>query len=299
MALASFGLGLASFFVWLIVLVAGRMPESLHLAVAAIVRYQTRVLAYVFLVTPTYPWGLFGDRAGSDPSATPGGFEASTWPAAPAPGPEGTVSPPAIPGPASDEPAPGSPGESSGLSPSIWASSDVLPGAVATAAPNTHLLLPSPAKRLVGLFLGLGIVAVVGYFVLIGVVIGSGVSGIEAQSHLTTDYQSLGSAVTAYQSRTAACERAGDLACADQSARILAAAFGRFGDQVGSITFPSAAQGDANLLQTASYSARSQLLFLAAASSGPDFVSRAQEFSSAGSNFDSAYQATQQALAAP
>lgn len=56
------GLAAIVFVAWLITLVAGRMPPSAHLAIAAILRYQLRTYAYVGLLTSDYPGGLFGDR---------------------------------------------------------------------------------------------------------------------------------------------------------------------------------------------------------------------------------------------
>jgi len=46
---------------WFIVLITGRMPPSLHLAYAAVVRYQIRASAYLFMITSEWPWGMFGD----------------------------------------------------------------------------------------------------------------------------------------------------------------------------------------------------------------------------------------------
>ena len=57
------------FITWLIVLIAGRMPRALHEAIAAGLRYYIRFTGYLFLVTATYPWGLFGDDA---PEPAPG-----------------------------------------------------------------------------------------------------------------------------------------------------------------------------------------------------------------------------------
>jgi hypothetical protein len=51
------------FITWLIVLIAGRMPRALYEAIAAGLRYYIRFTGYLFLVTATYPWGLFGDEA--------------------------------------------------------------------------------------------------------------------------------------------------------------------------------------------------------------------------------------------
>jgi hypothetical protein len=57
----SVGISIVAFFVWLIVLITGRMPRPLFEALSAALRYQTRCSAYMSLLTPAYPWGLFGD----------------------------------------------------------------------------------------------------------------------------------------------------------------------------------------------------------------------------------------------
>jgi Domain of unknown function (DUF4389) len=50
-----------AFVSWLIVLASGQMPASLYWALAAAVRYQTRVLGYSLMLTSAYPGDLFGD----------------------------------------------------------------------------------------------------------------------------------------------------------------------------------------------------------------------------------------------
>ncbi len=50
------------FVTWLIVLIAGQMPRPLYEAIAAGQRYYFRYTGYLFLLTGTYPWGLFGDQ---------------------------------------------------------------------------------------------------------------------------------------------------------------------------------------------------------------------------------------------
>jgi hypothetical protein len=59
--LLSGGIALIGFFTWVIVLVKGRMPQTLFDALAAALRYQTRLSAYSLLLTSAYPSGLFGD----------------------------------------------------------------------------------------------------------------------------------------------------------------------------------------------------------------------------------------------
>ncbi len=57
-----YGLALIGFVSWLIVLVRGKLPTSLHETIVAIIRFQGRVLAYVLLLQDPYPRGLFGDE---------------------------------------------------------------------------------------------------------------------------------------------------------------------------------------------------------------------------------------------
>ncbi len=117
----AYGLGMIMMFIaWLIVLIMGTMPQSLHEAIAAIVRYWARLKSYWYLLTDVYPAGLFGDQpepapAGEAPSALP--LLPADYVAAPAAASSG---PSATPGP---------------------------------------LVLSRPAKRLVGLTLGMGAIA--------------------------------------------------------------------------------------------------------------------------------------------
>jgi hypothetical protein len=114
----AYGLGMIMMFVaWLIVLIMGRMPQPLHEAIAAIVRYSARLRGYWYMLTDVYPAGLFGDQ----PEPAPAGQAPSALPLLPA----DYVAVPAA--------------ASSSLS----------------AAPGP-LVLSRPAKRLVGLTLGLG-----------------------------------------------------------------------------------------------------------------------------------------------
>lgn len=60
-AVVSAGWGVASFFIWLIVLILGRMPESLYESTAAVLRYGMRLQAYWLMLSSAYPKRLFGD----------------------------------------------------------------------------------------------------------------------------------------------------------------------------------------------------------------------------------------------
>lgn len=67
-SLATTGWFAVSFIIWLVVLIAGRMPRPLFEASAATMRYAMRLNAYIFLLTPAYPKRLFGDGP-PDPAA--------------------------------------------------------------------------------------------------------------------------------------------------------------------------------------------------------------------------------------
>jgi hypothetical protein len=92
--IVTMGLNISLFFIWLIVLVAGRTPNALFGAQAAVLRYQLRVFSFAAMLTSEYPRGLFGDRdvvdldevlAPDGPAALPPRFDtpASDMPAQP------------------------------------------------------------------------------------------------------------------------------------------------------------------------------------------------------------------------
>ncbi|MFE6772925.1 DUF4389 domain-containing protein [Streptomyces griseus] len=60
-SLAVYGWWALAFVWWLITLCLGRMPRPLFEATAATLRYRMRFSAYVMMLTPAYPKGLFGD----------------------------------------------------------------------------------------------------------------------------------------------------------------------------------------------------------------------------------------------
>ncbi|MBB5156345.1 DUF4389 domain-containing protein [Saccharopolyspora phatthalungensis] len=68
------GWGVLAFFIWVIVLVAGRNPRPVFDASAAVLRYTYRTNAYFYLLTGAYPMKLFGDARAEDnpPRQSPG-----------------------------------------------------------------------------------------------------------------------------------------------------------------------------------------------------------------------------------
>jgi len=70
------------FVTWLIVLFTGRMPESLHFAISAVLRYSLRYIGYLLLLTAEYPSGLFGDQPGPGDLSGTAPYPSAGYPAA-------------------------------------------------------------------------------------------------------------------------------------------------------------------------------------------------------------------------
>jgi hypothetical protein len=60
--LVSIGMFLIQIFGWFATLITGWLPKPVHDAFRAFVRFQARYDAYLYLLVPTYPAGLFGDE---------------------------------------------------------------------------------------------------------------------------------------------------------------------------------------------------------------------------------------------
>jgi hypothetical protein len=84
------GLGLLSVGSWFMIVFTGRQPIPLYEATRAALRFETRYYTYLSMVTPEYPWGLFGDDAfgpagsapavlGLPPPPAPAATPASAW----------------------------------------------------------------------------------------------------------------------------------------------------------------------------------------------------------------------------
>lgn len=70
-SLLSSGLAIAGFFIWLVVLIRGRVPQSVFDGTASVIRYQTRFYAYAGLLTARYPGGVYGDPGGPTDATGP------------------------------------------------------------------------------------------------------------------------------------------------------------------------------------------------------------------------------------
>jgi hypothetical protein len=67
---ATSGLGLLSVGSWAMITFTGSQPKPLYEATRAVIRFETRVSGYFWMLTAEYPWGLLGDEpvAGDDAS---------------------------------------------------------------------------------------------------------------------------------------------------------------------------------------------------------------------------------------
>jgi len=80
-AVVTFGAYTIGLFVtWLIMLISGRMPDALYQALAAILRYQTRISGFLYMLTSTYPWGLYGDAVAAGTAEFQAGYGAPETP---------------------------------------------------------------------------------------------------------------------------------------------------------------------------------------------------------------------------
>jgi hypothetical protein len=150
------------FFLWIITLVSGRMPDSAFEALAVTLRYQMRVYAYAWMLTSRYPGGVFGDKEGATSSAFD---DVDALP----PVPESLAGRPRI----------------------------------------TRLVLSKAAKRLVVLFIVLGIVTNVGTSRRTFEVFDRS----NAAGRLRTEHQQLEAAFSTFFVDVQTCAASGDLSC--------------------------------------------------------------------------------------
>jgi len=232
---------IVSFIAWLITLITGHLPASLHQAFTAVLRYTTRTYCYYYMLTPTYPGGLFGDGGADEApvpvSPTPGYGEAGYGTPgyeAPGYGTPGYGGPPAYGAPGAGYAAGyGAPQQPAAFQPASW-----------------QLALTSPAKRLLVLFIVLGVLTwgayAVGYIALIVNGVGS-VNNVEtannAISSMNSSYGTLQSELSKWGSTTNACK---NLSCATGADTTAAGDFSKFASQLQATAMPGSATAAAN-----------------------------------------------------
>jgi len=283
-AVATIGVAVAEFVIWLIVLFRGSVPETLFEAMSAVLRYQARYAAYAFMMTGKYPGELYGDVT-SPYWAEPGGYYTTAGPPSgpylappipPYPGSAPEPPPPAPPPFRATGPSPASPPLSPGVPPGVpppspgypapgYPSPPPEPPVTATPPPGTpppvapplsagvpewgtpamRLVLSSGAKGLLTLFVVLGSVA---YAADIGV---QGVLAFRhsARTQLVDAHNSLGEAITTATESQTTCTAGPDV-CLETYRVTVASAFDTFARSVSAISFPAFAQSDATRLES-------------------------------------------------
>jgi hypothetical protein len=269
------GLTVVAFIAWLITLITGKLPDSLHAAYTAILRYTTRLNCYLYMLTPAYPRGLFGDAADPVVDApypggygTPPGYGAAegygTSPEYGAAGGYGT------PGGGYD--APGGYGQPGYGTPGYGT-----PGGYGSPQPaaqpaDWRLVLSSGTRQLLGLFVGLGVVFFVLQIVLIAVT-GSPSNALttaNAISTMNTANDTLNSQVSSWESTTKACA---SLACATAADGKAATYFSGFASTLHSTAMPSGATAAANRLYSDATKAAQDLTKLSQVTSAAQYQS--------------------------
>jgi hypothetical protein len=254
------------FITWLITLCAGRMPRALHQALTAVLRYQIRMYSYYWMLTPAYPWGLFGDAPGvqSAVGGTPGypapdagyGPPPPGYGAAPgyggAPGygatpgygaAPGYGTPGSVYGPPAGYGAPGGYGVPGGYG----APGGYGPGQTVFAPASWQLFLNSAARRLVVLILVLGVIAYVFDAVRVGATVerAQNISTANnAISTLNSSYTTLTNQMNRWEDTVTACDQ--NLTCVTKADETASTYFSDFGTEVQITAVPSGATAAAN-----------------------------------------------------
>ena len=254
LSLVSYGASTIVIFVaWLITLITGKLPTPLHLAFTALLRFQTRYYCYLSLLTPTYPWKLFGDDP--DVSAPVIGAPAETAPptrsaetATPAESAWGT--PPAdwTPPAYGTTPAYGTaagydttPGY--GTHGSVYGTPSGYGSAQPVSPPASwRLVLPRSAKNLLILFIVLGVITDVGIQVARVAIANRAANSVNSQALAVSQWNSAANTfnakMTAWSTSESACKT---LTCATHGAAEAASYTSAFASQVRGIAMPTAA----------------------------------------------------------
>ena len=260
------GLTIVALIAWLITLITGKLPNSLHAAYTAIFRYSTRVNGYIYLLTAAYPGGLFGDTQGpavdvAPPGygapgvyGTPGGYDAPAGYGA-GYGTEGGYDVPAgydapggygTQGGGYDAPAGyGTPAPGYGTPGGYGTPAYSAPQAPAQPA-DWRLVLSSGTRQLLGGFIALGAVLFVGVIIVVALVASSStVTTANAISAMNSANNTLNSEVNSWQATTTACTT---LACATAADGKAATFFNDFANTLHNTAMPSDATAAANQL---------------------------------------------------
>jgi hypothetical protein len=290
---------LMAFIAWLVTLLMGRMPASLHLAYVAVLRFEIRYTGYYYMLTPAYPGGLHGD--GPDAVAWADGL-----PEAPAPGwdsPQGYGSSQGWDSPQGYR-APGYGAPIPGYDPTVGYGASPAPGtpagygtpvgygapAAGYGAPAVYSLRPvfqpatwllpltSAARKLMTAFIVIGSLIAVLYIALYIALIASAAGSANnnntasnATIQLSNSYAALTTSLTTWEQATTACDQ--NLTCVTKEDSTAASAFKAFSSQLSATAVPSGAEADKARLTAVSASAGQDFTRLSQATSNSQYQS--------------------------
>lgn len=197
------------FVAWLIALFTGRLPESLHYALASVIRFYARFQGYTLMVTSAYPGDYFGDPPAYHREAFPPAYDPT----------------------AGFAPAPG-------MAPSDW------PGpSAAPPADPWRLVLPKAARTLLGWFIVIGVLVFVGLIVGFALAAGTTANTVNerhAVDNLEAAVAPINRAETSAASAIQACNQ--NLTCVTRIDAHLATVYNSFASTVVSIPVPTSGE---------------------------------------------------------
>jgi len=207
------------FVTWLIVLIRGQMPDSVHQALASVLRYQVRTLGFALMLTSAYPGGLFGDPASS-----------GSWtPAGPGYAQPEYVQPGYAP-PGYAEAGYGAPAAEAGYG---------APATDTAGGLSWQLVLSETARRLVVLFIVLGVVFAAVNGAVQGALASHRVSARAAAQQVVADAGPANDSLNNYPAGVQACK--GKLSCVEALDTKVAGTLNTFAGQLRGIAMPSQA----------------------------------------------------------
>jgi Domain of unknown function (DUF4389) len=255
------------FVTWLIVLIRGQMPDSIHQALAAVLRYQVRTLGFALMLTSVYPGGLFGDPVPPGSwSPTGPGYAAQPGYGDPQPGygdPQQGYGPPQ---PEYAQPEYAQPG---------YAQAGYGAPAAATAdGPSWRLVLSGTARRLVVLFIVLGVLLAAVNGVVQGALASNRVSAVTAAEQVAADVSPVRTVLNNYSTSEQACK--GQLNCVEALDKKVAGTLTTFAGQLRGIAMPSQATAANAALASAVSDTAVIFVKLGTATSATQYISEAQ-----------------------
>jgi Domain of unknown function (DUF4389) len=235
-AVVSYGaLTIFMFVTWLIVLVTGQMPDAIHQGLAAVLRYQVRTLGFATMLTSAYPGGLFGDPPAQAGYGMQPGY---------------------------------------GVQPEYAQAGYGAPAAGPAGGLSWRLVLSAAARKLVILFIVLGVVLAGVNGAVQAALAGNSVSALSAAKQVVADIGPSRDALDNYSANVQACNN--KLSCVEGVDRKVAATLNTFAAELRGIAMPSQATTANAALAAAVSDTAAKFAKLSTAPFATKYISEAQ-----------------------